>query len=287
LDTELLKLLTQKQEKELTDFKIEEQKKNQEKLDQETKAANEKMRKQAVTDAEIKILQAKDDLDLAYNAQRELLEAQRMNEIQHAIETGESLLLIDEEFKQKRVDLEKKYSDEKIAQREREFNAIISLEEGIVNVVAGIGNLAIKNEEKATKFKANLTYASLLLDSAKAIGSVVAAAASTSITPVDLAIKIATGVGVVLTNIKTAIDTFKKAKVGTAPTLTGAGGSGGGGGTGNTSSVVTRPQGDQTTTGQFFDDDKPQLVERVVVLETETLTNSQKRLADIVKRSEV
>lgn len=291
LDTELLKQLTIKQEAEINAVAIEEKKKAQEKLDEETRKANEKARQQKVVDAEIKILQNREDMEKVFEAQKELLQAQEDIEIAAAIEKGESILLIEEEYNKKREDMDKQHTQEKIAQKQRERDAIIFMEQSILDAVSAVGNLAIKNEEKAAKFKAIVTAAQMALDTAKAIGSVIAgataaAAAGGPAAPFLIAGYIASGIATVMTNMKKAIDAFKQAKVGNAPTLSGASGGGGASGNGNVNGTTTSPQNNSTETDQFFGNNQVRTMP-VIVLETEKMNNSQKRLQDIKLRDTI
>lgn len=290
LDTELIKQLTEKQQKEVTAFTIEESKKSEEELNKEIKEKQDRARQQTLENAEIRLLQAKEDIKSSYQAQREILAAQKEIEVAAAVEKGESVLLIEEQYKQKSAELEKKYSDEKIAQKQKERDAIVFAEQGALDAIAGIGNLVIKNSEKAAKFNAIITTAQLALDTAKAIGSVIAgataaAAAGGPAAPFLIAGYIASGIATVTTNMKKAIDAFKQAKVGNAPTLNTSGATGGASGGGGEEGFG-RGQGDQTSTAQFFEDNKPPVMP-VAVVETEAINKSQVRLKETDIRSTI
>lgn len=113
------------------------------------------------------------------------------------------------------TELKKKYLAEQRKLEEDNAKTLLQLEEQkrksqsdlfyalADTVVAGI-DLVARTEEEAAVFKKAVTLAKIAYDTAAAISSVVAAASSTSITPIDLAIKIATGVGTVLGNMAQA-----------------------------------------------------------------------------------
>ena len=73
-----------------------------------------------------------------------------------------------------------------------------------LDVLSAGADAFIKDEVKREKIKKKLAIAQMAIDTARAISSVIAAAASTSITPVDLAIKIASGIAMVLANVAQA-----------------------------------------------------------------------------------
>lgn len=137
--------------------------------------------------------------------------------------------VVNDEFadKQKKLDeylatLKTKYKDSAtdILRIQEEYNkASIELEnaKGVAILGAfstqfkGIADLFLEafeafseDQRKFAVFQKGIALVQIAIDSARAISSVVAAAASSSITPIDLAIKIAAGVGTVLANIARA-----------------------------------------------------------------------------------
>lgn len=277
-------------EKQMSDLILQEKKNTEEKIHAETVKANERARKADVEAAQLKLYEVEGQFQLEYEAKKALLEAQKAQEISAAIEKGENILLIEADYKKKQAELDKKYSDDKIAMKQKERDAILFFEQNMLNGVAAIGNLFIKNEEKAAKFKAITTAAQMALDTAKAIGNVVAgataaAAAGGPAAPFLIAGYIASGIATVMSNMKTALDAFKSAKVGSAPTLaTASGGSGGGSGP---STVNITPQNASTQTDQFFQNQQRSQTVTAVVVEAEQMTNVQNRIKTIESLSKI
>jgi len=121
----------------------------------------------------------------------------------------------------------------------------LDLAQGGLDILGAGADAFIKDEVKREKVKKKLAIAQMAIDSARAISSVVAAAASTSITPIDLAIKVAAGIATVLANIAQAKALLGAAGNTSAGSLGGAAGgaSAGGGGAqidpvSNTSTVI-------------------------------------------------
>lgn len=96
-----------------------------------------------------------------------------------------------------------------------------------LNLAKQVGEGLIKDQGKLEKFNKKAALIQIGIDSAKAIASVVAAAASTSVTPVDLALKIAAGTATVLMNIAKARKLLQ-GDSGAAPSLGGSVAAGGG-----------------------------------------------------------
>lgn len=74
----------------------------------------------------------------------------------------------------------------------------------IGDAFSALGDIIGKQTKQAAALQKVAALAKIAIDTAQAISGIVAAAASTSITPVDLAIKIASGTAVVLANIASA-----------------------------------------------------------------------------------
>jgi len=87
---------------------------------------------------------------------------------------------------------------------QKNTEAKIQIADYAAKSLSSIGNILIKDADKLVAFQKEIALIQIGIDTAKAISSVVAAASSTSITPVDLAIKIAAGVATVLANIAQA-----------------------------------------------------------------------------------
>lgn len=95
-----------------------------------------------------------------------------------------------------------------IAKRQAAYAA---LGKAIGDGVVALGDLIAGENVKNSGIQKTAALIKIAIDTATAISSVVTAAASTSITPIDLAVKIAAGVGVVLTNILAARNTLNAA----------------------------------------------------------------------------
>ncbi len=139
-----------------------------------------------------------------------------IQELQIKVDKEKAILGDDVEKKAK---LEQALADKKKAIRikadvdalkaEREFvNKSIAhyqdLANAIGNAFSALGDIIGNETAEAAALQKVAALAKIAVDTAQAISGVVAAAASTSITPIDLAIKVATGVAVVLANIATA-----------------------------------------------------------------------------------
>ena len=95
---------------------------------------------------------------------------------------------------------EEKLANEADERRQKQLD----LAQGALDVLSAGADAFIKDEVKREKVKKKLAIAQLAIDTARSISSVIAAAASTSITPIDLAIKIAAGLATVLSNVAQA-----------------------------------------------------------------------------------
>lgn len=131
-------------------------------------------------------------------------------------------------FADKNLEIQKITAAESLKIAEQNAQDRLTIATSIVSSLASLGNILIKNEEKAAKFQRALAVAQLAIDTALAISSAIRAAAATSLTPVDLAIKIASSIAIVLANIAQAKKLLSVAKVPASPGLTVAKGGGGG-----------------------------------------------------------
>ena len=111
------------------------------------------------------------------------------------------------------IENEKRLAEQKKIEQE----AIFTVANATVNGLRSIGEIAIKDQQKAAKFNAILTAAQMAIDSARAISGAVAAAAAIPF-PGNIA-AIAVGVSTVLANIATAVKAFRQANMGSAPSV--------------------------------------------------------------------
>lgn len=117
----------------------------------------------------------------------------------------------------KKADEQAAKNDLLFAQQQRD--AKWQLAQETFNGLVALGELGIKNEKKLEQFRKTAALIQIGIDTAKAISSAVAAAASTSVTPIDLAIKIASSIGIVLANIAKAKQLLSASSSGSTPNL--------------------------------------------------------------------
>jgi hypothetical protein len=134
-------------------------------------------------------------------------------------------LVMDAERSKKESDIKKLTAQNAINAKIAERNANLQAGTDILNAALTIGNSLIKDTKKLEAFNKKAALLQIGVDSAKAIAGVVSAAASSSITPADMAAKIAVGTATVIANIAKA----KKLMDGSnsTPSLGGAGVGGG------------------------------------------------------------
>lgn len=130
------------------------------------------------------------------------------------VATQGSLLAQLEAIKQEQEDKEKARFEEEEERRQKRFE----LATESINALSAGADAFIKDEIKREKIKKKLALAQIAIDTARSISSVVTAATSTSITPIDLAIKLASGLAMVFSNISQA-----KALLGSSETTSAAG----------------------------------------------------------------
>lgn len=108
---------------------------------------------------------------------------------------------------QRAVDKEQaqKAADEEIRIQEAKYDAIMSITDGL----SALSGLLAKNSAQAADFEKGIALFQIGIDTAKAISAVTAKNASTSLTPVDFAIRVAASIGIVLTNIAKAAQLLK------------------------------------------------------------------------------
>lgn len=209
----------------------------------------EKQRKQAEDEAAKLREQENQNYQQALDDQLKLLESKRINlETEGKLTTELELQLENERYeflkeknKNNFVELQAleaehaakikgindKSAADSIAAKQRERDAIFQLAQETLNGLVSIAEIGIKNEKKLEQFRKAAALVQIGIDTAKAISSAVAAAASTSISPIDLALKVASSIGIVLANIAKAKQLLSA--------------SGGGGSTPNLSTNTARP----------------------------------------------
>lgn len=156
---------------------------------------------------------AKRNKDIEDVAKKHIDELAKFEQDQKAQEQADAdaQLAIEEEQNAKDFDKIAKEKERKAKARAEELaadialaNAKIELSQQALNSATALGNILIKDSKKLEAFQKQAALIQIGIDTAKAISGVVAAASSTSITPVDLALKIAAGVATVLANIAKA-----------------------------------------------------------------------------------
>lgn len=95
-------------------------------------------------------------------------------------------------------------AEKELAEEQARTQAKISMAESALKGATALAQIIFKDSEKLAKFNKDAALVQIGIDTAKAISGVVAAASSTSITPVDLAAKIVAGTAVVIANIAKA-----------------------------------------------------------------------------------
>lgn len=176
----------------------------------------------------------------------------------------------------------KELDDKEIADKQAQQEAIFAVSQAAINGLKSIGEMAIKDQEKAQKFSAVMTASQMALDSARAISGAVAATAGIPF-PANIP-AIATAVATVLGNIATAVKAFKQAKVGSAPSVSSSGGSASSSSSNaSENEVVRRGANGETFTGEQAAQSRPQM-SRVAVLNSELQMVRQEQEA-IVEQS--
>ncbi len=175
-----------------------------------------------------------------------------------------------------------KLQDDKLKKKKETEEAIFNVGQAAINGLKSIGEMAIKDQEKAQKFSAVMTASQMALDSARAISGAVAATAGIPF-PANIP-AIATAVATVLGNIATAVKAFKQAKVGSAPSVSTPSASGSGSSSSaSENEVVRRAANGETFTGEQQAQSRPQM-SRVAVLNSELQMVRQEQEA-IVEQS--
>lgn len=176
----------------------------------------------------------------------------------------------------------KELDDKEIQDKKDQQEAIFAVSQAGINGLKSIGEMAIKDQEKAQKFSALMTASQMALDSARAITGAVAATAGIPF-PANIP-AIATAVATVLGNIATAVKAFKQAKVGSAPSVSSSGGSSSSSSSSaSQNEVVRRGANGETFTGEQPTQSRPQMT-RVAVLNSELQMVRQEQEA-IVEQS--
>lgn len=174
-----------------------------------------------------------------------------------------------------------KKEEERIKKKKETEEAIFNVAQAGINGLKSIGEMAIKDQEKAQKFSALMTASQMALDSAKAITGAVAATAGVPF-PANIP-AIATAVATVLGNIATAVKAFKQAKVGSAPSVSSSGSSSSSSSSNASENEIVR----RGESGQTFTGERPQMppaMARVAVLNSELQMVRQEQEA-IVEQS--
>jgi hypothetical protein len=258
----------------------------------------------AITQLQLKHQRERDELTAKYGkesallAQLERIQAGEKNKLLDEIQEGdgeekkkrdEKNLAVEKEtlgiFGQAYIDATAewdKLQDEKLKKKKETEDAIFAVGQAAINGLKSIGELAIKDQEKALKFSAVMTASQMALDSAKAITGAVASVRGVPF-PANIP-AIATAVATVLGNIATAVKAFKQAKVGSAPSVSSSGGSASSSSSNaSENEVVRRAANGETFTGEQPTQSRPQM-SRVAVLNSELQMVRQEQEA-IVEQS--
>ncbi len=216
--------------KRRTDEKIQQDKENQNRINEANRAR-----------LEAELIENEENFQIALEIRRQQLELEREIELQNTELTEEERMLIEAKFSKMRQQLDDQERERRIAN----IQTVLDVQKTIVGAISSIGEIAIRNEEKAAKFNAITTAANMAIDSA---GAIVAAVKSSAGIPFPANIPaIATAVGTVLANIATAVKAFRQAKGVNAPQLEGTGGAGGAGVTGESIAASSGIGGETTT----------------------------------------
>jgi len=284
--------------KEETEKRKELQKQLEDQIAANIKDADER----AITQLQLKHQRERDELvkkygeDSALLGQLERIQAGERNQLLDEIEAGDleekakrdqaeieanklhtDQLLADLETENKRKE---ELEEERIAKKKATEEAIFAVSQAGINGLKSIGEMAIKDQEKAQKFSALMTASQMALDSARAITGAVAATAGVPF-PANIP-AIATAVATVLGNIATAVKAFKQAKVGSAPSVSSSGSSSSSSSSNASENEVVR----RGESGQTFTGERPQMPQmaRVAVLNSELQMVRQEQEA-IVEQS--
>lgn len=111
---------------------------------------------------------------------------------------------IQKKFAEEQAKATSEQIDKQIAEQERQLQQAQQAFSAIGNAMSDVIFAFAGDSKVAAEFQKGITLAQIGFDTAKAISGITAAAASTSITPFDFAIKVATGIATVLTNIAKA-----------------------------------------------------------------------------------
>ncbi len=150
------------------------------------------------------------------------LESYETERLAQAQADADALLAIEEDSLNKGFNAFVEDRNARLQVDQKNTEARLQIADYSAKSLASIGNILIKDADKLAAFQKEIALIQIGIDTARAISSVVAAASSTSITPVDLAIKIAAGVATVLANIAQAKKLLQSPKA-TPTTLGGAG----------------------------------------------------------------
>lgn len=281
---------------------IEKRKELQKQLEDQIAANIKDADERAITQLQLKHQRERDELvkkygeDSALLGQLERIQSGERNKLLDEIQEGD----LEEKAKRDEKNLEdqkksaeiflqahseatdawNKKEEERIAKKKATEEAIFAVSQAGINGLKSIGEMAIKDQEKAQKFSAIMTASQMALDSARAITGAVAATAGVPF-PANIP-AIATAVATVLGNIATAVKAFKQAKVGSAPSVSSSGSSSSSSSSNASENEVVR----RGESGQTFTGERPQMPQmaRVAVLNSELQMVRQEQEA-IVEQS--
>lgn len=149
----------------------------------------------ALTEREVRAALAKEEIE-----QREADEKATLDALDAANKEDEKA----RETAKANAETERAIRAETIAGDIAMFEKRAEVASSALDALSNLGAAFAQDAEANAEFQKAIAAFQIAIDTAKAIASVVAAASSTSITPVDLAIKIASGIAVVTANIVAA-----------------------------------------------------------------------------------
>ncbi|MFN3802189.1 phage tail tape measure protein, partial [Belliella pelovolcani] len=115
-------------------------------------------------------------------------------------------------------DLAKKYRDDEIKAEAEKFALKKQMAMDFASVATGVMGLVANFSGETAQFDRTMAIAKAAINSGEAIANMIKMFSATSLTPIDLAAKIAAGTGIILANINAAYRTINRTTIPTAPT---------------------------------------------------------------------
>lgn len=125
---------------------------------------------------------------------------------------------ITEQYEKAVAELALKHRTEDLKEEESKYKAKIEMAKDFAEVAMGVMGLMAGFSGDVAKYDRTIAISKALINSGVAIAEMIKNFSATSLTPIDLAAKIAAGTGIVLTNINSAIRTINRTTIDKAPT---------------------------------------------------------------------